>query len=485
MAKRDKRSAAAVQATAPEAGPAAAPLARESFERWQKPKQLTRRQMGILVGVVLLINLPLLHHWLRGPMPTTVTVPYSEDFSHPALVAERFFSTGSPGELRNGNLISPGVRNNALWLKASLPDDVRVSLTTRAVVPEADIRVEIFGNGEDTLSGYRLVLSPAGAGAKGILYRLGEQGLSWSELRARAAPEGPVAAGLYKANTPLRVDGLTLPIRTNETQHWVIERRGATLRWTINDQLVLSFTDPFPLTGSSHDRLGLSSNELDVAYNQLSVVAVPPGSTFPPLAQSSAPLRPATAAPAIAFSDSFDRTTLGPDWNATDPAAVRVDEGALIIEGGHNHPVWLRRPLPENAVIELDAWSDSPDGDLKVEAWGDGASAHEGDLHAAYRATGYVFVMGGWRNTKSVIARQEEHGHDGAERSDVHVVPGRHYHWRIERRGGRLQWDVDNAPFLTLEDPDPLVGAGQAYFAFSDWETRVHFDNLRVTPLNP
>jgi hypothetical protein len=68
-------------------------------------------------------------------------------------------------------------------------------------------------------------------------------------------------------------------------------------------------------------------------------------------------------------------------------------------------------------------------------------------------------------------------------RSDVRVEPGRHYHWRISRRGSQLNWEVDGQPFLQLDDPAPLSGPGQDAFAFSGWEARVHFDNLRITPL--
>jgi hypothetical protein len=163
-----------------------------------------------------------------------------------------------------------------------------------------------------------------------------------------------------------------------------------------------------------------------------------------------------------------------------DPTAVRLENGALTIERAHNHPVWLRRPIPADATIEFDAWTDSPDGDVKVEVWGDGRSAHTGPLESAYDASGYVFIHGGWKNTRSVLARQEEHGPGVAAREGPRVEPGRRYHWQIRRKGGEIVWSIDGVPFLTLNDPAPLRGPGNAYFGFSGWEARTHFANLRI-----
>ncbi|HEY1418204.1 MAG TPA: family 16 glycoside hydrolase, partial [Myxococcaceae bacterium] len=174
---------------------------------------------------------------------------------------------------------------------------------------------------------------------------------------------------------------------------------------------------------------------------------------------------------------------LGSNWLATDPAAVSIQQGALVVEKAHNHPVWLKTPLPENVVIDLDVWTDSPEGDMKVEVFGDGQSFFRGDPRAAYDATGYVLVMGGWRNSLSAIVRQQEHGHDRVTRADPKVVPGKKYHWTIRRQGPVLTWLVDGQPFLSLNDPDPLRGPAHRYFGLSGWESKVHFDNLRIAPL--
>jgi len=179
-------------------------------------------------------------------------------------------------------------------------------------------------------------------------------------------------------------------------------------------------------------------------------------------------------APAIdaPFADDFERGELGGDWNATAPA--------YQLAGG-NHPAWLRRRLPRDVIVDVDATSKSPAGDLKLELFGDGESFDPDK--GSYTSTGYVLIFGGWHNSLSVICRQEEHGEGRkAQRSDVRVEPGRTYHFTISRRGGTIAWALDGQPFLTWTDPAPLGGPGHEYLAFNDWETDVTFDNLRIRP---
>ncbi|AUX28589.1 MULTISPECIES: hypothetical protein [Sorangium] len=190
------------------------------------------------------------------------------------------------------------------------------------------------------------------------------------------------------------------------------------------------------------------------------------------------------------FEDDFDRSALGPDWNALSPK-WKIEEGRLCVRGARNRGVWLRRPLPENARIEFDAIAEAPDGDLKAELWGDGRS---GATAASYtNATSYLVILGGWKNTKHVLARLDEHGSDRLE-IDVDpdsdderarpVAPGQPYRFRIERRDGRtLSWSVNGVDTLELSDPAPLSGPGHEHLGFNDWDAPVCFDNLRITPL--
>lgn len=180
------------------------------------------------------------------------------------------------------------------------------------------------------------------------------------------------------------------------------------------------------------------------------------------------------------YKDKFDRKVLGEDYHNTG-GPYRIVDGKLHVQGAYNKPLWLERRLPRDAVIELDVTSKSKDGDIKVEAWGDGESfaKHKG----AYLASSYVFILGGWGNSISALARLDEHGKDRKERRDFKVEPGRTYHWRIERKGNKLSWKIDGKPFLEMNDSAPLEGKHHAYFGFNNWASDLYFDNLQIKPL--
>jgi len=218
-----------------------------------------------------------------------------------------------------------------------------------------------------------------------------------------------------------------------------------------------------------------------------------------------APRRPAPSLPAASpgklagdlaeplltpFSDSFDRQDLGQGWRPLSPV-WRITGGELCGQGARNRGVWLRRKLPVNARIEVDARSDSPDGDIKLEVWGDGRSGATGASYS--NATSYILIFGGWKNSKHVLARLDEHGSDRREldldpsAADLRVRPvaqGQTYHFKIERTGGStISWWVDGRLLFELEDDEPLAGPDHDHLAFNSWTVPVCFDNLRITPL--
>lgn len=183
-----------------------------------------------------------------------------------------------------------------------------------------------------------------------------------------------------------------------------------------------------------------------------------------------------------AWSDRFDRASLGLDYYKTG-AGYAIHNGAVSAKLGHNHPLWLRKKLPRDIRVEFDCGSNDARGDIKVELLGDG---HSFDPDGGrYTASGYELIFGGWSNSKSMIARLDEHGSDSAERTRPKVVAGQRYHWKIERRGATVTWWIDDlkTPFLTYDDPRPLEGRGHEFFAFNNWETDTWFDNLVATPL--
>ena len=188
------------------------------------------------------------------------------------------------------------------------------------------------------------------------------------------------------------------------------------------------------------------------------------------------------------FADDFERAEPGPDWLDTSGGAYRIAEGRLNVTRAYNHPLWLRRKLPRDVVIEFDAMSKSPAGDIKVELYGDGESFDPDK--GRYDPTSYLIILGGWNNSSSIIGRLGEHDDavKAAKRREPGQPPlvelGRSYHFTITRQAGLIDWKVDGAAFLAWTDASPLSGSGHEFFAINDWEADVHFDNLRIRPAN-
>jgi hypothetical protein len=190
------------------------------------------------------------------------------------------------------------------------------------------------------------------------------------------------------------------------------------------------------------------------------------------------------------FTDAFERADLGGDWKNTG-GPYEIKGGKLHFANAHNHPLWLRKRLPHDVRIEFDCTSSSPDGDLKVELFGDGETFQSDEAvrkDEIYVASGYVLIFGGWRNSRSVLVRENEHEWQFKPgtvpiRMQPRVEPGRTYHWTITRKGGHIDWLIDSQPFLSRDDAEPLFGKGHDHFGFNGWEAEVTFDNLRIEPL--
>ncbi|MCA2979564.1 MAG: hypothetical protein INH41_08235 [Myxococcaceae bacterium] len=252
-----------------------------SRETWQPPAALPRLSRALVVGAVVLFNLPLLHYFLfRGESAATVAVPYpTQSFDNPAVIDTDFWSTGGQWRVVNGELLSPGVKNNPLWLKAKLPENVAVEFNVRSVSPEGDIKCEIFGDGSDHASGYVLIHG-GWNNTVSIIARLDEHGASLAQLQAEAGrlqrekgleSADLVKTGVFRANTRMRVEANPFPVQIGKTYRWRIERQGSVLTWFIDGREFMRFDDPMPLKGQGHDRFGFSSWEAQLFFDDLSV----------------------------------------------------------------------------------------------------------------------------------------------------------------------------------------------------------------------
>jgi hypothetical protein len=202
----------------------------------------------IAVGAAILAaNLPLLHHLLRGEADVTVKGPaFRDDFQRDAI-GPGWFAAGGPWRIAGGELWSPRVKNNPLWLEMKLPRDVVVEFDARsetATGPRAgDIKFEIFGDGRDHASGYVCIFGGWGNQVS-VIARLDEHGTDRRERR-------------------------DLKVVPGRTYHMRVERAGRELHWLVDGEPFLVYDDPRPLEGRGHDRFGFSSWEADVFFDNL------------------------------------------------------------------------------------------------------------------------------------------------------------------------------------------------------------------------
>jgi hypothetical protein len=238
-----------------------ADAAEKSDTAWEAPKPFSKLSIGMAVGAVLVLNLPMLHYFIFRSAPAApVTIPYQDDYTRPETVQENYWSSGGLWHVESGQLASPGVKNNPLWLKAKLPRDVAVEFDARSQSPEGDVKCEIFGDGTDHASGYVLIHG-GWNNSLSIIARLDEHGAA-----VPASPTGPFAA-----DARVRVEQRGFPVQVGKTTHWRIERKGQRISWFLDGQPYMYFDDPAPLEGPGHDRFAFSSWEAQLYFDNLKI----------------------------------------------------------------------------------------------------------------------------------------------------------------------------------------------------------------------
>jgi hypothetical protein len=254
----------------------AAKDAGQSAEPWVLPAMNSNTTRLVLLALVMVVNIPLIHYFVFRSAPKSVeNLPVQDDFSSEEKLRTSYSSTGGQWRLVNGELLSPGVKNNPLWLKASLPQNVAVEFDAKSTSPEGDIKCEIFGDGTDHASGY--VLIHGGWNNQiSVMARLDEHGPALPVVMAAAQARGGdlVSSGVYRNDTRVRVEGQPFPVVIGQSEHWRIERRGGLIVWSINNKEFLRFDDPLPLTGKGHDRFGFSSWEAQLYFDNLKIQAL-------------------------------------------------------------------------------------------------------------------------------------------------------------------------------------------------------------------
>ncbi|BDG08133.1 DUF6250 domain-containing protein [Anaeromyxobacter paludicola] len=212
-------------------------------------RRLGWRGWVAVAACVLAANAALLHLALRGPAAATVPGPRYQDRFDRARLGPGWFTTGGHWRIVKGELLSPGPKNNPLWLELRLPRDVAIEFDARSETGTGDragdIKFEVFGDGRNHASGYVCIFGGWGNQISAIA-RLDEHGRD-------------------------RVERSDRKVQIGRTYHMRLERRGRTLRWLVDGAPFLSFDDAAPLEGPGHDRFGFSGWEADVYFDDLRI----------------------------------------------------------------------------------------------------------------------------------------------------------------------------------------------------------------------
>ena len=287
----DRAAGAAVE-------PGLAPVAGARCERrhpWLAPR------IAIPVALALLaVQLPFLHAFFKGSPPVVTAVPYADKFDR-ATLGDAFWSNGGQWRIVDGQLYSPGVGNNPLWLKARLPPDVRVEFDVRGEGADGDIKWEMYGDGRNHSTGY-LFLFGAWRNRESRICKLDEHALTQDEARAQlavvarpypremsfveavAAPfnrwsarrdlERMEKGEYWQRDVPFAVKRTDLKVERGRTYHMTVTKQGGRIRWDIDGQLAMEMTDPSPLSGKGNDRFGFSSWSNDTYFDNLKITAL-------------------------------------------------------------------------------------------------------------------------------------------------------------------------------------------------------------------
>ena len=251
-----------------------------------------------LAAVILAVQVPFLQWAFRGAAAVNAAVPFADNYDR-AELGDHYWSNGGLWRIVNGQLFSPGVGNNPLWLKARLPADVKIEFDTRSEGSDGDVKWELDGDGRNHSTGY-LFLFGAWHNRESRIAKLDEHALTPDELRAQLAAMARPLPGsqldwfdrlrepfvessakrdleklqdgkYFSADTPFVVKRADLKVERGHTYHVIVTKKGGTLRWQMDGVPALEMVDPAPLSGSGHDRFGFSSWSNDTYFDNLSI----------------------------------------------------------------------------------------------------------------------------------------------------------------------------------------------------------------------
>ncbi len=181
----------------------------------------------------------------------SVGANFSDDFNRDQL-GDLWYNTGANWEIINGEMHVQGARNRPLWLRRTLPRNVRIEFDARSESAAGDIKVEVFGDGRSraesdsyTATSYVVIFGAWNNTMDGIA-RMNEHADDRRFHRTRGVVPG-------------------------QRYHFKIERVGNTLTAWVDGEQLERFEDNDPLTGRGHDHFAFNNWLSDLYFDNFAV----------------------------------------------------------------------------------------------------------------------------------------------------------------------------------------------------------------------
>lgn len=157
-----------------------------------------------------------------------------------------WLSEDRPFRIEAGQLVTRATSNRGLWLRRTLPRDVRIEFKVRAEGTAADIKLEVFGDGKSATptSGYIVIFGGWG-NTLNVIARRDER--------------------LDRAIGPPRL------VEKGRTYRMRIERRGNVIEAYADDALVARYEDKSPLEGAGHQFFAFNGWQSELWYDDLRI----------------------------------------------------------------------------------------------------------------------------------------------------------------------------------------------------------------------
>jgi hypothetical protein len=172
------------------------------------------------------------------PAPSgSSTVPSASPAPMAGDPGPEWMTTG-PGiwRIENGHLCGEHAKNHGIWLKRTLPVNARIEFDGISMSADGDLKAEYWGDGRSFATS-----------------------LSYTN-----------------ATSYLTIYGGEKPVMTAQSYHFTVERAdGKTVKWWVDGNEMLSWTDTAPLSGPGHDHFGFNDWDVKVCFDNVKVVPLP------------------------------------------------------------------------------------------------------------------------------------------------------------------------------------------------------------------